>query len=78
MKTIPQLFLEQAASKPDVASLFLKEAGQFRALAWREVHADVRRFVTNLVRLGVEVGDRVVQYRRIATSGFLQILRSIC
>lgn len=62
MKTLPQLYLDQVASKGDVASIFLKRAGQFRALAWHEVHADVRQFVTNLLRLDVEPGDRVVQY----------------
>lgn len=62
MKTIPELFLEQVDSKPDTSSIFLKQQGEFRSLTWSDVHLDVRRYVANLLRVGVRPGDRVIQF----------------
>ena len=62
MKTIPELFLDQVAAKPSETSIHIKRSGAFTSLTWQEVHADVRRYLANLLRLGVVQGDRVVQF----------------
>ena len=62
MKTIPELFLEQVDAKPDAPSIYLKQQGEYRPLTWSDVHLDVRRYVANLLRVGVKPGDRVIQF----------------
>ena len=60
--TIPQIFLQQVESCPDVPAIHIKVDGSFESRTWSEVRDDVRRYVAHLVRLGVKQGDRVVQF----------------
>lgn len=60
--TIPQIFLQQVESCPDVPAIHIKVDGSFESRTWSEVRSDVRRYVAHLIRLGVEQGDRVVQF----------------
>ena len=62
MRTIPELFLNQVASTLHKAAIYFRESGKYRALTWHGVLLDVRRYVANLLRLGVEPGDRIVQF----------------
>lgn len=62
MKTIPEIFLQTVDAKRHETSILFKDCGQYRSLTWHEVHCDVRRYVANLIRLGVQQGDRVVQF----------------
>ena len=60
--TIPQLFLQQVTEKPGDTAIHIKRDGSFQPLTWNELHGDVRRFAAHLLRLGVNQGDRVVQF----------------
>ena len=62
MHTIPELFLDQVKSQPEKVAVHVKRNGEFQPLTWSDLHQDVRRFVANLNRLGVQQGDRVVQF----------------
>ena len=62
MRTIPELFLSKVAAKPHQPAIHFRDSGKYRSLTWYEVQLDVRRYVANLLRLGVASGDRVVQF----------------
>ncbi|GLW05302.1 acetoacetyl-CoA synthetase [Microtetraspora sp. NBRC 13810] len=55
--------LRRAASQPDkVAVIFRSEGGERVTLTYAELHEEVARVRTGLVRLGVGAGDRVAAY----------------
>ena len=62
MNTIPEFFLKTVAEKEHETSIYIKEFGKYRGRTWHEVHLDVRRYIANLLRLGVRQGNRVVQF----------------
>ena len=58
-KSVPQLFLERAAARPDAIALRYKDFGLYQEVAWRRYRDDVEAFARGLIALGVEPGDRI-------------------
>ncbi|HET6880229.1 MAG TPA: AMP-dependent synthetase/ligase [Pirellulales bacterium] len=71
--------VEQAAEQP---AIHFRSGGGWKTLGWREVADDVRRAAAVLVHLGVEPGDRVMQfspnrYEWIMADLAIQIARAV-
>jgi long-chain acyl-CoA synthetase len=58
-KTVPQLFLERAAERPDVVALRYKDFGLYQEATWRRYREEVEAFAHGLRALGVVPGDRI-------------------
>jgi long-chain acyl-CoA synthetase len=58
-KSVPQLFIERAAERPDAVALRYKDFGLYQEVTWRKYRADVEAFALGLVALGIEAGDRI-------------------
>ena len=58
-KSVPQLFLERAASRPDAVALRYKDFGLYQEVTWRKYRDEVEAFALGLISLGVEPGDRI-------------------
>jgi long-chain acyl-CoA synthetase len=57
--TVPQLFLERAAQRPDRVAFRYKDFGLYQEVTWRRYRDEVDAFARGLVALGAERGDRV-------------------
>lgn len=60
--TIVSLFAERLVEAADRPAIRFRAAGSWRMLTWREVADDVRRTAAVLASIGVQPGDRVLQY----------------
>ena len=58
-KSVPQLFLERVAARPDAVALRYKEFGLYQEVTWKKYRDDVEAFALGLMSLGVEPGDRI-------------------
>ena len=58
-KSVPQLFLERVAARPDAVALRYKEFGLYQEVTWRKYRDDVEAFAFGLIALGIEPGDRI-------------------
>jgi long-chain acyl-CoA synthetase len=58
-KSVPQLFLERVAERPDKVALRYKDFGLYQEKTWRQYRDDVEAFALGLIRLGIEPGDRI-------------------
>jgi long-chain acyl-CoA synthetase len=58
-KSVPQLFLERVAARPDAVALRYKEFGLYQEVTWRKYRDDVEAFAFGLIQLGIEPGDRI-------------------
>lgn len=58
-KSVPQLFLERVAARPDAVALRYKDFGLYQEVTWRKYRADVEAFALGLISLGIEAGDRI-------------------
>jgi long-chain acyl-CoA synthetase len=58
-KSVPQLFLERAAARPDQVALRYKDFGLYQEKTWRQYRDDVEAFALGLISLGIEPGDRI-------------------
>ncbi len=58
-KSVPQLFLERAASRPRAVALRYKDLGLYQEVIWSDYREQVEAFALGLILLGVEPGDRV-------------------
>lgn len=58
-KSVPQLFLNRTAQRPDAVALRYKDFGLYQEVTWRKYRADVEAFALGLVSLGIEPGDRI-------------------
>ncbi len=60
--SLPEMFLRRIASDGDRTALHIKRDGAFQSLSWREIGRDVCGVASVLSNLGVQPGDRVVQF----------------
>src|SRR5919197_4041345 len=58
-KSVPQLFVERAAARPDSVALRYKDFGLYQEVTWRKYRDEVEAFALGLISLGVEPGDRI-------------------
>jgi long-chain acyl-CoA synthetase len=58
-KSVPQLFFERVASRPDAVALRYKDFGLYQEVTWRKYRDEVEAFALGLMSLGVEPGDRI-------------------
>lgn len=58
-KSVPQLFLERAAGRPDLVALRHKEFGLYQEVTWRRYREEVELFALGLMSLGVNARDRI-------------------
>ena len=58
-KSVPQLFVERAAARPNAVALRYKDFGLYQEVTWRKYREDVEAFALGLIALGIERGDRV-------------------
>ncbi|HEX5319664.1 MAG TPA: long-chain fatty acid--CoA ligase [Stellaceae bacterium] len=58
-RSLPAMFLDEAARQGDRPFLWAKHGGKYAALSWAEVADTVNRLARGLIALGVERGDRV-------------------
>ncbi len=58
-KTVPALFLDRVAQRPNAVALRYKDFGLYQEVTWRRYYDDVKSFAYGLAALGVEPGDRV-------------------
>ena len=58
-KSVPQLFLERVAARPDKVALRYKDFGLYQEVTWKQYREQVEAFALGLVALGVEPGDRI-------------------
>jgi long-chain acyl-CoA synthetase len=58
-KSVPQLFVERAAARPDAVALRYKDFGLYQEVTWRQYRDEVEAFALGLLSLGVEPGDRI-------------------
>ncbi len=59
-RTLPMIFLETVAARPDSTALRWKDGDDWRTLTWREYSQQVARAASALRSEGVDRGDRVV------------------
>ena len=50
-KSVPQLFLERAAARPDAVALRYKDFGLYQEVAWHQYRDDVEAFARGLIAL---------------------------
>ena len=55
-----QMFLTRAREKGDAPFLWAKRGGEWRSISWSEALRQVTALATNLRRIGLEPGDRVM------------------
>src|SRR5215472_2916404 len=58
-KSVPQLFLERAAARPDAVAIRYKDFGLYQEVTWRKYREEVEAFALGLMSLGVERCDRI-------------------
>lgn len=58
-KSVPQLFVERVADRPDAVALRYKDFGLYQEVTWRKYRDDVETFALGLIALGIERGDRI-------------------
>jgi long-chain acyl-CoA synthetase len=58
-KSLPQLFLERAAERPDSVALRYKDFGLYQEVTWRKYREEVEAFALGLMSLGVKPRDRI-------------------
>jgi long-chain acyl-CoA synthetase len=58
-KSVPQLFVERVAARPDAVALRYKDFGLYQEVTWRKYCDDVENFALGLIALGIERGDRI-------------------
>jgi len=59
-RTVPMIFRDTVASRPDATALRWKDGDTWRTLTWRDYADRVSRLASSLRALGVARGDRVV------------------
>ena len=60
-RTLVSMFSERVAADPGRSALHAKRCGQYQAVSWSELEADVRLAAVRLVAVGLQPGDRVIQ-----------------
>ena len=58
-KSVPQLFLDRVAERPETVALRYKDLGLYQEVSWRKYRDEVEAFALGLISLGVEPGDRI-------------------
>jgi long-chain acyl-CoA synthetase len=58
-KSVPELFLERVAERPDAVAFRYKDLGLYQEITWRRYRDEVEAFALGLVALGVTPGDRI-------------------
>lgn len=58
-KSVPQLFLERVAQRPDQIAFRYKDFGLYQEVTWRKYREEVEAFALGLIALGIEAGDRI-------------------
>ena len=58
-KSVPQLFLECVAERPEAVAFRYKDLGLYQQVSWRQYRDEVEAFALGLKSLGVEPGDRI-------------------
>ena len=52
-KSVPQLFIERVAARPDAVALRYKDFGLYQEVTWRKYLNDVKSFALGLIALGI-------------------------
>jgi long-chain acyl-CoA synthetase len=58
-KSVPQLFCERVAARPNAIAFRYKDFGLYQQVTWRKYRDEVEAFALGLISLGVEAGDRI-------------------
>ena len=58
-RSVPQLFIERVAARPDAVALRYKDFGLYQEVTWRKYRDDVEAFALGLIALGIDPGDRI-------------------
>lgn len=58
-KSVPELFIERVAERPDAVAFRYKDIGLYQEVTWRKYRDEVEAFALGLIALGVEAGDRI-------------------
>jgi long-chain acyl-CoA synthetase len=58
-RSVPQLFLERTAQRPDRVAFRYKDFGLYQEVTWKRYRDEVDAFARGLIALGAERGDRV-------------------
>ena len=58
-KSVPQLFIERVAVRPEAVALRYKDFGLYQEVTWRKYRNDVESFALGLIALGIQPGDRI-------------------
>lgn len=58
-KSVPQLFLDRVAARPDSVAFRYKDLGLYQEVTWKKYREEVEAFALGLMALGIEPGDRI-------------------
>jgi long-chain acyl-CoA synthetase len=59
-KSLPAMFFEEAAKRPDSPFLWRKQNGEWKKLSWGEVRKQVETLARGMNEIGLKPGDRVL------------------
>ncbi len=77
-KSVPQLFLERVAQRPDQVAFRYKDFGLYQEVTWRKYRDEVEAFALGLIALGVEAGDRIAVMGDPCYDYFVADLAGLC
>jgi long-chain acyl-CoA synthetase len=77
-KSVPQIFLERAAERPDAVAFRYKEFGLYQEVTWREYRLQVKNLALGLAALGVERGDRIAIMGDPCFEYFIADMAALC
>jgi long-chain acyl-CoA synthetase len=77
-KSVPQLFLERVAARPDTVAFRYKDLGLYQEVTWRQYHDEVEAFALGLLTLGVSPGDRIAVMGDACFEYFVADLAGLC
>ena len=77
-KSVPQLFLERVAARPQAAAFRYKDLGLYQEVTWRQYQDEVEAFAFGLLALGVKAGDRIAVMGDPCFEYFVADLAGLC
>lgn len=77
-KSVPQLFLERVAARPQAAAFRYKDLGLYQEVTWKQYQDEVEAFAFGLLALGVKAGDRIAVMGDPCFEYFVADLAGLC